>query len=171
MEQVEGGELHVNKGTADQPASSEINEDDRNLNAVEGFEQAHKMASAEMEALLKRHPPEQAASDAKPANDLPITVCPVYLRLQPVLATLPWSSSATEEAEEKHLYFLLLFQDPRHSLSHRTLTQSLPAAWLEIPFEENEWVENEMVDVIRKGVELIGQVCLFLRAEGLQTDS
>lgn len=28
---------------------------------------------------------------------------------------------------------------------------------MDIPYEENEWVEEALVDVIRKGVEVVGQ--------------
>ena len=41
----------------------------------------------------------------------------------------------------------------------------MPVEWLDIPFEENEWVENEMVDLIRKGVEIVGQVSIPSTAE------
>lgn len=37
------------------------------------------------------------------------------------------------------------------------MSQSIPAAWLEIPFEENEWVEDIMVDVLRSSIQTIGQ--------------
>jgi hypothetical protein len=164
MEQVEGGELHVNKGSTDQPSATSVNDEDRNLNAVEGWEVGHKMAQVEMDALLARHPPADAQSSSsgksKANPDLPITICPVYLRIQPVLAPLPWHTEATTKpAAGRALFFLFHFRDPLHGLTHETLTQALPASWLDIPFEENEWVENEMVDVIRKGVELVGQVC------------
>jgi hypothetical protein len=51
----------------------------------------------------------------------------------------------------------LLLIDPTHSLTHYTISQPLPATWLEIPFEENEWVEEFMVESIRCSVEIIGQ--------------
>ena len=37
------------------------------------------------------------------------------------------------------------------------MTQAVPSAWMEIPYEENEWVEEALVEVIRKGVEVVGQ--------------
>lgn len=51
----------------------------------------------------------------------------------------------------------MLLRDPTHKLVHSSVSQSMPASWLEIPFEENEWVEDVMVDVIRRSVEVIGQ--------------
>lgn len=33
----------------------------------------------------------------------------------------------------------------------------MPATWLDIPFEDNEWVEDAMVEIIRRSVEIVGQ--------------
>jgi hypothetical protein len=46
------------------------------------------------------------------------------------------------------------------------MSQSMPAAWLDIPFEENEWVEDVMVEVIRMSVEVIGQEYITKRLRG-----
>lgn len=158
MEQVEGGELHVNSGSSEQPASQSVNDDERNLNAVSGLAEGHKMARANLDSLVKANPSSSASQDAqakaekKAAGDLPITICPVYLRIQPVLAPLPL---AIDDLKDQ-LYFLLVLRDAEHNLERTTLSQAMPAEWLEIPFEENEWVENEMVDIIRKATETVG---------------
>lgn len=71
-----------------------------------------------------------------------------------MLAPLPfYPTSAGGGEEKKALFFLMLLRDPTHSLSHESVSQSMPASWLEIPFEENEWVEDVMVDIIRRSVE------------------
>ena len=98
---------------------------------------------------------------------MPVTTCPIYMRIQPVLAPLPFlpspaatsSSSAdvgsTPANPNAALFFLLILRDPTHELTHSSLSQSMPASWLDIPFEENEWVEDVMVDIIRRSVESV----------------
>lgn len=87
------------------------------------------------------------------------------MRIQPCLAPLPFLANPTDVSSDAKsssvLFFLLLLRDPTHNLVHSSLSQSIPASWLDIPFEENEWVEDVMVDVIRRGVEVIGQECAY----------
>lgn len=100
---------------------------------------------------------------------VPVTTCPVYMRLQPCLAPLPslpascLPTSTPDPKALKSLFFLVLLRDPTHKLVHSSLSQSMPASWLEIPFEENEWVEDEMVEIIRRSVEIIGQEYITVR--------
>lgn len=112
--------------------------------------------------------PEEVAQAHAQSLTVPITTCPIYMRIQPCLAPLPFytptqstaSDSAPGGGEAKaqlSLFFLLLLRDPTHHIVQTTLSQSIPAPWLDIPFEENEWVEDAMVDVIRRSVEIIGQ--------------
>lgn len=101
---------------------------------------------------------------------VPVTVSPVFLRIQPILAPLPFpypvptplaGSTAPPPAasapEKPHLYFLLLLSDPSHRLRHSTVSQPVPAQWLEIPYDDNEWVEEQLVGVIGRGIEVLGQ--------------
>ncbi|KAK9897801.1 hypothetical protein P389DRAFT_210203 [Cystobasidium minutum MCA 4210] len=204
MEQVEGGDLVVNKGHVDDsptaaprqsaPAAEAggegEEEDERSLNTVEGLVEGYKLAEANLEALIKKHykKPEEpsSASSEKAAGHsrkessltIPVTICPVYMRIQPVLAPMPFSpqalSSTTEAdatsklktSDDLHLFFILILRDPTNELVHKTLTQSMPSKWLDIPFEENEWVEDIMVDVIRRGVEIIGEEYIKGRMHG-----
>jgi hypothetical protein len=186
MEQVDGGSLVVNRGASD-TSSSTTSSPQRDLNVVEGLSAASKLARANLDSLVRLGPSSSSVDpqSAHAESGDKATVCPVYLRLQPALAPLPWSASSTEgqglkaggeaagtaaaaapEEEEKYLFFLLILVDPSNSLRHETLTQALPANWLDIPFEENEWVEQEMVDVIRKGAEVIGQEYISGRQSG-----
>lgn len=79
----------------------------------------------------------------------------------PYLPRRPSSSHGSSQDQEdqqtssKALFFLLLLRDPTHRLAHQSLSQSIPASWLDIPFEENEWVEDVMVEVIRRSVEWV----------------
>ena len=198
MEQVDGGDLVVNRGNVeDQPVQSGSDEDDRNLNTVEGFVEAYKLAEANLEALIKKNykkpeqPIESSSSDEKTSPTtpthgrkesnvtVPVTLCPVFMRIQPVLAPLPFSlagagsqegqaatTPGASSSDEQYLFFILLLRDPTNELVHRTLSQSMPSKWLDIPFEENEWVEDIMVDVIRRGVEILGEEYVKGRMHG-----
>lgn len=117
---------------------------------------------ANLEQLIKISFKPQPTPSTTTTDDLtvPITTCPIYLRIQPVLAPLPYlprpsstTNSDDKDSNPKALFFLLLLRDPTHNLAHESLSQSIPAAWLDIPFEENEWVEDVMVEVIRRSVE------------------
>lgn len=140
MEQLEGGELHVNTGSGEQPASSaQLTDDERNLNQVAGLTEGFKLARANLDNLIKSRSEQRAAASSKKSGeqDLPITVCPIYLRIQPVVAPLPFSVNDSDQKEQ--LYFIMVLKDAEHDLERSTMSQALPAAWLDIPFEENEW--------------------------------
>lgn len=84
------------------------------------------------------------------------------MRIQPCLSPLPslppsCLAPVSDPTSTKALFFLVLLRDPTHSLVHASTSQSMPASWLDIPFEENEWVEDAMVEIIRRSVEIIGQ--------------
>ncbi|SCZ92032.1 BZ3500_MvSof-1268-A1-R1_Chr5-3g08293 [Microbotryum saponariae] len=173
MEQVEGGTLIVNKGDQGTQRHSESNDEERDLNLVEGLEAAWKLAEANLDQLIKTTFKPSSAPNANNSNaaeggiTIPVTTCPIYMRIQPCLAPIPFlppsltTISPTEgsvtTSSAKALFFLLVLNDPTHGLKHVSLSQSLPANWLDIPFEENEWVEDVMVEVIRRSVEIIGQ--------------
>lgn len=203
MEQVEGGDLVVNKGNVEDSPSgvprsttkldtnAETEDDDeRNLNTVEGFVEAYKLAEANLDALIKKHytgsqADSQASSDKAPHHgrkesglSIPVTICPVYMRIQPVLAFMPFATGPStssgavaapaqlKTSDDLHLFFIMILRDPTNELVHKTLTQSMPSKWLDIPFEENEWVEDIMVDIIRRGVEIIGEEYIKGRMHG-----
>ena len=101
----------------------------------------------------------------KPTSNVqnPTTYSYVYLRVQPFTTTftLPQLPVAegTEPAEptsQSSLQFLICLSDPHHSLMHSTVTQAVPAKWLEL-WDEFDWVEDLVVEAIRIGAEVIGQ--------------
>ncbi|GAA5885053.1 hypothetical protein JCM6882_007210 [Rhodosporidiobolus microsporus] len=166
MEQIEGGTLIVNKGTEEKPREqAEGDEDFRDLNVVDGLTEGWKLAEASLDQLIKATyaPPAPPSESSTSDLTVPVTTCPIYLRIQPALAPLPFLPSSslnpasTTPDSQKALFFLLLLRDPTHKLVHSSVSQSMPASWLEIPFEENEWVEDAMVEIIRRSVEIIGQ--------------
>ncbi|CBQ71866.1 conserved hypothetical protein [Sporisorium reilianum SRZ2] len=170
MEQVDSSgteqQLIVNKAHIETPASkpksaSPGQEQERDLNAVEGFPAAFRLAKVNLDECIKQH--EVAAPPAKVAGDaaaLPITTCPVFVRIQACLADLPGDAPGEggEGAEaNKSLFFLVLLRDPQHGLSHKTVSQAVPTSWLDVPFEDNQWVEESLVDVLSNALSIVGQ--------------
>ncbi|GAA5857308.1 hypothetical protein JCM8547_002211 [Rhodosporidiobolus lusitaniae] len=170
MDQIEGGTLIVNKGNEEKPRE-QADEDFRDLNVVDGLTEGWKLAEASLDQLIKAtyQPPASPSSSSTDGLTVPVTTCPIYMRIQPVLAPLPFLPSTllnpahTTPDAQKSLFFLLVLRDPTHNLVHSSLSQAMPATWLEIPFEENEWVEDAMVEVIRRSVETVGQDYITLR--------
>ena len=90
----------------------------------------------------------------------------VYLRIQPYITTFEVPSSSSSEAtssqqagaSDSHpfLQFVLYLSDPAHELTHTTVTQAIPGRWLEL-WDKYDWVEDSVVEVLRVGVEVIGQ--------------
>ncbi|EPQ60953.1 hypothetical protein GLOTRDRAFT_124693 [Gloeophyllum trabeum ATCC 11539] len=158
MDQVEGGDLIVNRGDESRPKDNADTK--RDLSAVEGLEAATKLAQANLEELVKRNsakPPAQSSS-----IEYPRTYSTVYIRIQPFITTFQLPSSATEEASEPQLQFLLHFTDPSHQLIHTTVTQIVPAKWLEL-WDQYDWVEDTVAEILRVGVEVIGQEYVIAR--------
>lgn len=93
-----------------------------------------------------------------------MTTIPVFLQLQPVLAPLPIPEPAllldsTEQPSTptQHLHFILTLHDTTHNLRFTTISQPVPGDWLDVDYDQSEWVEERLVDVIRIGVEIIAQ--------------
>ncbi|EST07617.1 Maintenance of telomere capping protein 1, Mtc1 [Kalmanozyma brasiliensis GHG001] len=162
MEQVEsagtGQQLVVNKARTETPAAMpKGGEGERELNAVEGFAAAFKLARVNLEECIKQHEVTPPVKETKESAALPITTCPVFVRIQACLAGLPGADDAEGEDKEKSLFFLVLLRDPQHGLSHKTVSQAVPTSWLDVAFEENEWVEESLVDVLSNALTIVGQ--------------
>ncbi|KAI1319157.1 hypothetical protein EDD11_004800 [Mortierella claussenii] len=200
MEQTDGGDVVVHKGDGTGgPGSEDISPEDRQLNACEGYEQAVKLAKANIEHLVKTHydlEKYQPATTTAAGNDghgnsnrNPIThasTCPVFMAIQPCrvprhgynASRAMAATSTTSEAEkatnnnsrvlekDTFLSFVLVLHDPTHKLEFESCSQSMPAQWLLIPYEENEWVDDRMVDCIRLAVGVIAQDYVWTRMKG-----
>ena len=57
----------------------------------------------------------------------------------------------------KHLYFILTLHDPSHSIRFSTTSQPCPADWLEVEYDQSDWVEERLVGVLTTSVEIIAQ--------------
>ncbi|KAG6902791.1 hypothetical protein C0995_011278 [Termitomyces sp. Mi166 len=172
MEQVEGGDLVVNRGDESRPKATGTQ---RNFNAVEGYEAAHKLAQADIEELIRNK--AKVISPRPPATQTPTTYSHVYLRVQPYY-TSPGSidlSQTSDTLQPRQLQFLLYLSDPEHQLSHTTITQAVPGNWLDF-WDEFDWVEDLVAEAVRVGVEVVGQEYLVARmgwgqAKNLQVDA
>lgn len=86
----------------------------------------------------------------------PTKISYVYFRIQPFCQPSPISS------EQLQLQFLLELSDPLHDLNHSVVSQGIPISWLGL-WEQHDWVEDLVVDVLRIGIELVGQEYIVAR--------
>ncbi|EPS99107.1 hypothetical protein FOMPIDRAFT_1037151 [Fomitopsis schrenkii] len=166
LEQVEGGDLVVNRGDESRPKETTAGK--RELNAVEGFEAALKLAQASIDEVIKRNAGPQQPHSSSAQN--PTTYSYVFIRIQPYMTTFPLPQPSVNNGitplvaptERISLQFLLYLSDPSHQLNHSTVTQAVPGNWLDF-WDEYEWVEDLVVEAIRVGVEVIGQEYIVSR--------
>lgn len=158
LEQVEGGDLVVNRGNESRPKDGAS--DRRDLNVVEGYEAALKVSQVNIEDVIKRN--IKATETVKNPNNA-TTYSNVYLRIQPYSSSYsqPSLSQASSEVQQQ-LQFLIYFFDPVHKLAHTTVTQTVPIKWLSL-WNEYDWVEDLVADTLRVGVEVIGQEYVVAR--------
>ncbi|CAB4409082.1 unnamed protein product [Rhizophagus irregularis] len=172
MEQVEGGDIVVRKGNESKSYDSE-DEVHRELNVCEGFIEAGGIAKANIEQMIKKHykpPPSinekiNEQDQQELLRDIPTTTSPVFMAIQPTKAnpcSLP-TNSETSTDPEKYLFYVIVLTDPTHKLTFKTVSQALPVSWLDIPHEENEWVELKMVQAIKLAVKTIAQEYVWHR--------
>lgn len=60
------------------------------------------------------------------------------------------------------MQFILHLADPEHQLVRTTVTQAIPAVWLEI-WDHYDWVEDLVAESLRVAVEVLGQDYLASR--------
>ncbi|KAL0950850.1 hypothetical protein HGRIS_007608 [Hohenbuehelia grisea] len=171
LEQVEGGDLIVNRGNTAQPkdASGPV----RDLSAVDGYEAALKLAQANLDEVIKANA-DKTKQPEPSSTQVPTTYSHIYLRVQPFMtshtlaAPSPVAGSADAAAAEpqtqthSQLQFILQLSDPQHQLVHTTTTQAVPGHWLEL-WDKYDWVEDLVAEALRVGVEVVGQEYLVRR--------
>ncbi|CAO1620291.1 unnamed protein product [Parajaminaea phylloscopi] len=171
----------VAESNRDDAGSTSGNADEqRNMKAVQGFAEAWQTADASVSALIGAHEP-RAPKKADDATT-PVTYCPVFLRIQACQAPIPGLPAANSESGTSHagattagasdtssqdcIYFLVLLQDPSHGLSHRSISQSVPASWLTLNFEDNPWIEQSLVDALEGALSVVAQAYVDGRQSG-----
>lgn len=60
------------------------------------------------------------------------------------------------------MQFLLYLSDPEHQLTHTTVSQVVPANWID-HWNTQEWVEDVVAEALRAGLETIGQEYIVSR--------
>ncbi|CAG8775278.1 22823_t:CDS:2 [Cetraspora pellucida] len=113
---------------------------------------------ANIEQVIKKHyNPSQIDNEKSESTDK--SICPVFMAIQPTKAN-PYSlqnKSETDPDPDQYLFYVIVLNDPTHNLTFKTFSQALPVNWLDVPYEENEWVEAKMVSVIKLAVQSIAQ--------------
>ncbi|CAG8576011.1 15492_t:CDS:2 [Dentiscutata erythropus] len=157
MEQVEGGDVVVRK--SDEIKRDPEDESRRDLNVCEGFIEAVGLAKANNEQVIKKHYKPPQIVDEKINDTEQQSICPVFMAIQPTKAN-PYSLQNKSDAisdPDQYLFYVIVLTDPTHNLTFKTFSQALPVSWLDVPYEENEWVEAKMVSVIKLAVQSIAQ--------------
>jgi len=125
----------------------------RDLNAVEGYDAALKLAEVNVQDVIKRN----TESSLPERNDnLATTYSYVYLRIQPYVSGFKAASAPSSTETNEHLQFLIYIHDPAHKLTHTTITQAVPSKWLDL-WDKYDWVEDLVAEALRVGVEVVGQ--------------
>lgn len=95
--------------------------------------------------------------EAKPSEvSSPTTYSNVYVRIQPFIDTYSVPEPDAPANDTEKLQFLIFLYDPVHNLTHTSLTQAVPAKWIDV-WDERDWVEDLVADGLRLGVEVLGQ--------------
>jgi hypothetical protein len=101
--------------------------------------------------LIKTHvkgPEVQTGYD--PASGAhPIKLCPIYLAIQTVQHTTAFSVP--------YMQFIVLLSDPKNQLEFESYSQIVPMSWLQIPEEDNFWVQQKLEDCLELCVSTIAQ--------------
>ncbi|CAO3638866.1 unnamed protein product [Mucor fragilis] len=172
MEHTESGQVVVRNPNSDDAANKQdMDPAHRDLNMCDSTVDGTKLAKANIDHLIKQHfvPDEKKPGETynPQSGAVPVIHCPVFMAIQPVKMTM--APIDEEDTEQHQLGFIILMVDPTHHLKFKTYSQSLPLSWLDIPYEENEWVEDKMVDIIRMSVTSIAQDYVWTRMSGNAT--
>ncbi|KAF9535528.1 maintenance of telomere capping protein 1 [Crepidotus variabilis] len=150
LEQVEGGDLVLNKGNETKPKETGQG---RELNAVDDYETALKVAQVNIEDVIKKN---VHVTETTRNPNISTTYSNVFLRVQPFYTTFTQVGQPETAEPERHLQFLLYLFDPPHKLTHTTVTQVVPSKWIAL-WDDYDWVEDLVAESLRVGVEVLGQ--------------
>jgi hypothetical protein len=172
MEHTESGQVIVRNPNSDDSNNNEdMDPAHRDLNMCDSIVDGTKLAKANIDHLIKQHfvPEEKKQGETynPQSGAVPVIQCPVFMAIQPVKITI--APIDDEDTEQHQVSFIILMVDPTHHLKFKTYSQTLPISWLDIPYEENEWVEDKMVDIIRMSVTSIAQDYVWTRMSGNAT--
>ena len=114
-----------------------------------------------MDELIRK---QTKAPKRESSVDNPVVYSTVYLRVQPFTrsCSLPQLAQGPSDSANTHLEFILHLVDPDHQIARTTVTQAIPAGWLEI-WDQYDWVEDFVAESLRVAVEVLGQDYLSSR--------
>ena len=123
-----------------------------------------------MDELIKTNPKGEEKSSN--TTQIPTTFSSVYLRIQPFITTLPTPGKQGKERGSTltHLQFAMYLSDPEHQLVYSSVTQAIPASWLD-HWDAQDWIEDVVVESLRVGVETIGQEYIVARMGWIKESS
>ncbi|RPA97430.1 hypothetical protein L873DRAFT_1690794 [Choiromyces venosus 120613-1] len=182
MQQVEGGDLLVvQRGGGSNPRSSLDGAfggpwykgmERRDLHATIGLQEGIKLASAAAESYAQEFLQASDASTDPTNKDNPTRKSNIFLAIQPTIYSQqpsiitpkkekePAGENQEEEQEDQVVVFAIHLFDPVHGISYSTVSQALPAQWLEwldapppADAAPGEWA---MPDVIRNIIDIGG---------------
>lgn len=122
--------------------------------------------------MVKTHykPEKQRQEPPEVKNGTSTTLCPVFMAIQPCRVPRPSIQQQQLQQQqgiilEKDLYFcyVVMLLDPTNQIELESYSQSMPAHWLLIPYEENEWVEERMAGCIRLAVAALAEEYVWNR--------
>jgi hypothetical protein len=101
--------------------------------------------------LIKTHVkgPEVRTGYDPASGAHPIKLCPIYLAIQTVQHTTAFSVP--------YMQFIVLLSDPKNQLEFESYSQIVPMSWLQIPEEDNFWVQQKLEDCLELCVSTIAQ--------------
>ena len=105
-----------------------------------------------MEEIIKTNAPPDPQHHSSIQN--PTTTSYVYLRIQPFTSAI--TTPEPDSMGSTRLQFILYLSDPAHKLCYMTVTQAIPDHWLNV-WDQYDWVEDRIAEVLQLGVEVIGQ--------------
>lgn len=114
-----------------------------------------------MDELIKK---QTKAPKRESSVDNPVVYSTVYLRIQPFTRSYPppQLAQAPSDTADTYLQFILHLADPGNQLVRTTITQAIPAGWLEL-WDQYDWVEDLVAESLRVAVEVLGQDYLASR--------
>jgi hypothetical protein len=134
--------------------------------------------------IKKKYNPGQLAQEQAEAlvdtaeTGYPVsTTCPVFMAIQPFKASptlAPVAKSPSEDSRlagdsDEFLFYAIVLTDPTNGLTFKTFSQALPVAWLDVPNDANQWVEEKMVEAIRLAVGIIAEDYVWHRMNAVRT--
>ncbi|OBZ90541.1 Maintenance of telomere capping protein 1 [Choanephora cucurbitarum] len=153
MEHTESGQVTVHQ-TVKQESEQ------RQLKMSKSVKEGLEAAEASLTKLMQQPVKESNEVYLPQTGATPIIQSPIYMALQAA------EMSITEDPKDAQLIFVLVIMDPKHQLKFKTYSQSIPLNWLDIPLEENEWVDDKMIEILRMAVTTIAQDYVYTRMSG-----